>query len=452
MKPIQLARFNALAGYSRHPRAMLTGEELGWFEHGDERILGILIRDRTDNDYAGMVLARDELLQYRWTNMTTFEASPRRARALLRKAMEAAEMAPDEEHYQGHAQTEPIDFFTPVVAEARLSPDFKTIIEQEGFSPALGIMEPMMRWYDDVDGNFIEQFQTTGFDARVWELYLFATLIELGFTFDRTEPAPDFVSWSLVGSVAVEAVTVNPTKDKKGALVPSPSVETKEELRRFLSDYMPIKFGSALYSKLCKEYWSKEHIQGLPFVLAVQDFSAPPEVAGTRSALQRYVYGFENNVEEKSTGELVITPRRIESHQWGQKTIPSGFFFLPGAENVSAVIFSDSGTIAKFNRMGALTGFGSNRVRMHREGMACDHTKDSAQPIPFQSEVTKNTYSETWVEGLEIYHNPQAVVPLDPSLFPGAGHVHLSDTGEIKARLPKWHPLVSRTVVMTPEP
>ena len=25
----------------------------------------------------------------------------------------------------------------------------------------------------DADGNFVEQFQTTGFNARIWELYLF---------------------------------------------------------------------------------------------------------------------------------------------------------------------------------------------------------------------------------------------------------------------------------------
>jgi hypothetical protein len=46
----------------------------------------------------------------------------------------------------------------------------------------------------------------------------------------------------------------------------------------------------------------------------------------------------------------------------GQKVIPSGFFDLPGPENVSAVLFSNSGTISKFNRMGVVAGFGSRRV------------------------------------------------------------------------------------------
>jgi hypothetical protein len=59
MRPISRLRFNALASYARDPRTVLTAEELGWFEHADERVLGVLIRDRTDDDYSGIVLARD---------------------------------------------------------------------------------------------------------------------------------------------------------------------------------------------------------------------------------------------------------------------------------------------------------------------------------------------------------------------------------------------------------
>ena len=44
----------------------------------------------------------------------------------------------------------------------------------------------MMRWHEDADGNLIEQFQTSGFDARIWELYLFAALSEAGYGIDRS--------------------------------------------------------------------------------------------------------------------------------------------------------------------------------------------------------------------------------------------------------------------------
>jgi hypothetical protein len=99
MLPISQLRFNALAGYARDPRSVVYAEELGWFEHDRERVLGLLIRDRADGDFAGIVFARDELQQYRWTTMTDFVSTPRRAHALLRPALERAAMAPEEEHY-----------------------------------------------------------------------------------------------------------------------------------------------------------------------------------------------------------------------------------------------------------------------------------------------------------------------------------------------------------------
>jgi len=451
MRPISQLRFNTLAGYAKHPKTVLYAEELGWFEHDHERVLGLLIRDRTDGDYSGIVLARDELLQYRWTNMTDFTSTPRRAKALLRPALEQAAMAPDEAHYQGHRRRLPIDFFKPVVPLDRLDTDFRKLIEQEGFSPARGIIEPMMRWHEDIDGNFVEQFQTAAFDGRLWELYLFATLVELGFVFDRTKAVPDFIASSLRGQVAIEAVTVNPTKDATGAEVPLPPHDTEPDRLEFIRNCMPIKFGSALYSKLVKEYWTKEYIRGMPFVLAIQDFSAPGSMVFTRSALQVYLYGYYHDWRRDETGQLIITPRRIATHRWGSKEIPSGFFFLPGAENISAVVFSSSGTISKFNRMGLLAGFGSGRVRMFRVGYAFDHDPNASSPRPFKFDVGAPGYEETWVQGLDVFHNPRAIMPLNPDLFPGAAHLRLNDDGQISAIMPKWHPFGSRTLIGTPK-
>lgn len=42
-------------------------------------------------------------------------------------------------------------------------------------------------------------------------------------------------------------------------------------------------------------------------------------------------------------------------HVWGDKRIPSGFFYLPNAAHITAVISNRQGTISKFNRMGLTT-------------------------------------------------------------------------------------------------
>ena len=99
----------------------------------------------------------------------------------------------DMQYYQGDEEGKSLDFFTPAAAARdRLHPDFVKVAEEEAYSSARGIIEPMMHWYDDPDGNFVEQFQTTGFDARIWELYLFAAFSEMDYQIDRTDAVPDF--------------------------------------------------------------------------------------------------------------------------------------------------------------------------------------------------------------------------------------------------------------------
>jgi hypothetical protein len=223
--------------------------------------------------------------------------------------------------------------------------------DEEVFSAARGIIEPMMRWYEDVDGNFIEQFQTTGFDARIWELYLFAAFREMGYRIQHIRPAPDFMCANPLAAFGVEATTVNPSRDASGAVVPEPPRDTPEQVRAYLTEYMPIKFGSALTSKLAKRYWEQPHMVGIPLLFALQDFSGRRSMTMTRSAFEKYIYGYAHDWERDASGKLIINPRKIGTHRWGTKEIPSGFFDLPEAENVSAVVFSNGGTISKFNRV-----------------------------------------------------------------------------------------------------
>lgn len=448
MRPIPLVRFNALAGYCREPLSRYYADEVGWFENAGERVLGVVIRDRTDGDFAGVILARDRRGRFRAVSLTDFEPSERRAKVSLWREMECLSLASDEEYYQGDESGTPLDFFTPRVPQDRLSNDFRKLAEAESFAAARGIIEPMMHWYEDPDGNFIEQFQTTGFDARLWELYLFAVFVEMGYRIARIHAVPDFTCVGVLGEFAVEAMTVNPTRDKSGAIVSPPSRESSDELRTFLREYMPIKFGSTLTSKLVKRYWERPHVAGKPLLFAIQDFSAPASMVFTRSALPIYLYGYDYDWEHDAAGQLQISPRKLTTHRWGGKEIPSGFFNLPGSENISAVVFSNSGTISKFNRMGTLAGFGSPRVLMVRRGYVVDHDPNAVEPRMFQYIINATGYSETWVEGLDVFHNPRARHAVEPWMLPGAGHHRLLPDGRMESHTPDWHPLGSFTHVV----
>lgn len=446
MEEISSARFNSIAGYARQPRAALIGEEISYFESSDGSIMGMLIRDRSDNDYSGMLFGRDKKLRFRWISMTDFFQTTDEAVSALRSKMQDASI---EDHHQGDELGNPVDFFTPVHEAERLNPHFLKLANEEAFTPAKEIIEPMMRWYEDADGNFVEQFQTTGFDQRIWELYLFSMLIELGYVIDREKPVPDFCCSGLQGQMAIEAVTVGPTR-KGGTIIPPPSTDTTEQQTAYLKEYMPIKFGSPLFSKLNKEYWKHDHVAEIPLVLAIADFSSPGSMVHTKPALERYLYGFSYDVAPDGNDDPTTVANKIKQHTWGEKTIPSGFFDIPEAANISAVISTTAGTISKFNRIGLSAGFGSGNVLMTREGTLFDHDPDATNPLRFKGIVNAPDYHEPWIEGLNVYHNPRAKIALPEHMFHNAAHHHCDSEGNWTANIPTFHPMASITQLFAP--
>lgn len=451
MDAISKARFEALAGYCRRPETIFFAEEVQWLQARNEDVLVVVIRDRSDNDFSAILLARDLKQRYRWIDMTGFLESSDAALAVASLRLEAVLSDLDEQRAQGDEKGLAVDFFTPIVSQEKLHPDFVHLDRLEGYSPAKELILPMMRWYEDADGNFIEQFQTTGFDARMWELYLFAMLVEGGYSLDKNHAIPDFTAKGLFGDICIEATTVNPSRDKSGAVVPPPEAGSQEEFLEIQRHYLPIKFAGPLTAKLRKQYWERPNVQGLPLVLAIQDFHAPMSMTMSRAALPLYLYGYDYDWEHLPDGRLVITPRKVTSHQWGTKEVESGFFSLPGAENISAVITNTSATISKFNRMGALAGFGSKRVRMIRRGFAADLNPNASKPKLFVAEVGSPEYHESWIEGMDVYHNPNALHPLVPEMFPGAAHHFIEEDGQSRCFVPDWQPLNSTTHIFVPE-
>ncbi len=80
-------------------------------------------------------------------------------------------------------------------------------------------------------------------------------------------------------------------------------------------------------------YWTIPEMNGWPFVIAIQDFHFPGSMRSITHAATEYVFGVRHSFEK---GERKV--ERIADHVWGNAREKSGFFFLPGAENISAVI------------------------------------------------------------------------------------------------------------------
>jgi hypothetical protein len=143
-----------------------------------------------------------------------------------------------------------------------------------------------------------------------------------------------------------------------------------------------------------------------------------------------------------------VVARQVGEHRWGGKVVQSGFFYLPGGEHVSAVLFNSGGTLSTFNRMGVCAGFGADNVVLIRQGHAINPDPDASEAVPYLHFVTEG-YPETWIEGMDVYHNPNALRPLDPELLPGAAHHKLAEGGQVQTTLDGWKPVDSTTSVLT---
>ncbi|RTL67336.1 MAG: hypothetical protein EKK41_17295 [Hyphomicrobiales bacterium] len=440
MRPLTKSRFEGLAGYARAPHTVLIFEELEYGASACERVLGMLIRDRVDGDFSGVVLGRDERLRFRAIDV--FASLPTRANAreeLARRVDALAEQG-DEAFHQGDNVIGPVDFFAPRVVEDRTHENFRLLRDAPRYSPARELIKVMMRWHEDVDGNFIEQFQSTAFDPRLWELYLYAAFTELGYGLEKIAAAPDLMLTGVAGEIALEATTCNP---QQGEMAIVWSQDPRERMDQEFS-YGAIKLGRALRRKLRHQppYWELDHVRGKPFVLAIQDFRAPGSMRYMTPLLIEHVFGVRHSREGgRAGGALQI--EWLQEHRLGNMHEPAGFFRREDTRGISAIIANPLGTLSKFNRMGYVAEFGDRNVRGVREGFVRrDFDRANPAPQPFRQEMHVPGYRETWVEGMVVLHNPRAEVPLPPENIPGACHEFLQPDGRILSLLPEFHPYI----------
>ena len=64
--------------------------------------------------------------------------------------------------------------------------------------PALMAVGEVYLAMPNPDDNFVQDFQTSNFDSRLWELYLFACFREQGLSVVQDFPSPDFSRQPLI--------------------------------------------------------------------------------------------------------------------------------------------------------------------------------------------------------------------------------------------------------------
>jgi hypothetical protein len=286
-----------------------------------------------------------------------------------------------------------MDLFTPLVTAERLHQNFQRTLDPA----SAGVREVLNRWtegFQDRDGKFVREFQTT-YNSSFWELYLFAVLKQLGISVDFSFDAPDFVARDQ--RLAIEAVIASHAQGDVPEWKKTLEGITDMDLEAAYAQSIT-RLSNAIAAKseaYLKRYASLLHMKGRSYIVAVanygtQDFNMIGDVP-----MQWLLYDhFGRKQVVKSNGS------RIEL----------GWFNSDRFAHISGVMYSSLATFGKARALGNDEGefvIQAIRIRNNHE--------------PIQIVAKKAEYSESLTDGLRLFINPFAAVPLDIGWFADDG-------------------------------
>lgn len=453
MKKINRKAFDVYVGFTRDELIFMLADEVSWYTNGDNSLFATVLFCFTDRDYNPVFLQRDKNRKVKYLDNDASFKTIEEAEAWIEKT-ERNVLAGKLQLSENSSDKAGIDLFNVIVPEYKLHAYFKAIKDAPAHSAAKKLISEITPHFIDIDGNYVEQFQTGGFNSRLWELYLFNYFHEEGLVVNREHEAPDFSISNGHISVAVEAAIVEnktPYKDIDVKRLPE-----YVDIEAATAGKLPLNYGSQLYNKLSHtnkntglHYWQYAHTKGLPFIIAIADFHDIFAMNISTTALINYLYGLKHTSYHDEKGELVIETEEVKSYikETGVE-VPAGFFFQPNAENVSAIVHSASGTLSKFDRIGKQCGFDTSNTIMKRIVTMYNPEPNADKPLVFEYIVDENC-DESWAEGISVYHNPNALVPLPADFFPSASHNYLIG-GKIMTENVQNHVYSSYTILVTP--
>jgi hypothetical protein len=115
MERLTELRYNALAGYARSPWTWIASNELEWYSEGNEKVLGVIIQDRTDLDYSCVVMGRDRIGRYRAVHLSPFVGTVGKARSAASELLAEYALKDPREFEQGDEPSARVNFFQPVM-------------------------------------------------------------------------------------------------------------------------------------------------------------------------------------------------------------------------------------------------------------------------------------------------------------------------------------------------
>lgn len=303
-----------------------------------------------------------------------------------------------------------MDLFRTNLPSSRLHKLYQMLADPR-YLPERRVIESWMDGFQDRDGKFVNEFQTT-FQSSFWELYLHACLKQVGATIDFGHHAPDFV---VTGPCpfCLEATIAAPPAGGQAAYGYD-ARQLPDDFNAFNAQ-AAIRIANSFSSKLRKyrdSYAQLPHTADRPFVLAIAAFDRPfAHFASNRPAVAA-LYGL--NYDEESALAEGPSATKVPSHRVSGavkdngSSVPLGLFLDEAFSEVSAVVYSCLATWGKLRALADNPTANSIYTTIHpaRDGI-----------IPEIRNAKKKDYHENLMDGLYIFHNPHANTPLPLEVF-----------------------------------
>jgi hypothetical protein len=319
----------------------------------------------------------------------------------------------------------PRDLFAPIVSPSRHHPQFAELLGSHVHRDARALMNALYERMGDPNGNFAVDFQSVGFHARVFELACFAYLEEARLTIDRSYERPDFLASGGRCEIAIEAVTANPSGGQGvdvslRRMVPL----TQSEIFEKVSREFPQRLGNSLHKKLRKNYHDLAQCKDKPLVFMIAPYFEGGSNFYTDDALVHPLFGAPEGAPEET----------------------EPFFQRPDADVVSAVLYCNQFTVSRFFRMA--TDFRVNGPPTTRGGHFYRQVDDDHTVLDtFEHRLgASGLPPETWSQGVTVFENPNARVPLPRGALPATCFAHVKD-GFVTREVGDFHPILSFMII-----
>jgi hypothetical protein len=300
-----------------------------------------------------------------------------------------------------------MDLFTPVVGEEAQHPYFRNILKQaNGFN--CDVLNEWARGFKDRDGKFVKEFQTT-FDSTFWELYLFAVMKQLQLEVDFSFTSPDFFitnhgGCNVEATVASHAQGSSPEHAQSGAPVPADLNEFNRQTIIRISNSIDAK-----RRKYVESYSELSHVKNRPFVLAVSAFDRPHARLTCQRAIEAVLFAYYVDEERFLREGGSLKGQHLESViKDNGSPVPLGIFASEDFAWLSAVIFS---SCASWGKVRALSSDPNPNIVFQTV------RRNLSDVMSHVGKTRKSEYSESLLDGLRVYHNPEATHKLDKSIF-----------------------------------